>query len=189
VSLTPGGELGYGLGLSGEEQGIMAMLYSLGSLVAGFIIGRAMSRRPAPSIAAVVFVILAGVFVLALLGDQNPVVFGLATLLMGIATGAVYSLAYNMVILVVEPERQASTSALVALSGNLISAILPVILFAIMNTASVMPEGVQAPVYLQEALMMGMLIPAVLALVGAGLAVVLRRKTRGGQGMVAGRHS
>ncbi|MFF2317927.1 MFS transporter [Arthrobacter sp. NPDC058097] len=178
VSLAPGGDLGWGLGLTPDGEGMIATLFSLGTFVSGFVIGRALSKVPVPVVGAVAMILLAVTFGVSLLGLQNPILFGVAAFLAGGLTAASYAAAYNMVILVVEPERQATVSAVVSLAGFLMSAILPVAFFTVMaSTASVGPEG--AMVYSVSSMNSATLIPVVVALVAAGFTLALAVKRRG----------
>jgi MFS family permease len=176
VALTPGAD--WGLGLSHDQEAALASAYSVGTFIAGFMVGKTLSRFSAPAVAAGVLVASSLGYAVAAMGLQSPLTFALATLVVGGVGGAGYAIAYNLVILITPPSQQATMSAVVTLAGNLLSAALPVLLFAVMNSmATVAPDGMTR-LYPVEALWVATLVPAALGLVGTALALTLRRNGR-----------
>jgi MFS family permease len=170
VALTPGA--GWGLGLSPDGESNIAALYTAGGFVAGFLVGRSLARFRTASVGICSMIAIALGYLIATAGLTNSVVFGIATFVIGGCSAAVYGVAYILVIETVTPERQATTSAIVTLGGNLFSAILPVVIYAIMNSlAKATATGL---VYPASAIRTGELIPVGLAVVGLGCTLVLR---------------
>lgn len=176
IALTPGAE--WGLGLGPDEAAALASTFSIGTFITGFIVGRALSRFSAPAVAAVVLLVGGLGYVIAFAGLQSTALFGLSALVIGGVSGAGYAVAYNLVILTTPPDRQATMSAVVSLAGNMLSAALPVVLFAVMNAmATLAPDGATR-VYPVDALWVATLVPVALTLVGAVLSLVLWRSRR-----------
>ncbi len=172
IALTPGPD--WGLGLTSDGQSVLASAISAGQFIAGIAVGRALAKRAAPTVAIATVATVTVGFVIAALSLQAPVAFGVAAFLSGAMGGAGYAVAYYLVLVLTAPERQATMSAVATLSGNLFAAILPVVLFAVMNSmATTAPDGV-THIYPLNAMYFALLVPAALGLVGIGLAVALR---------------
>jgi MFS family permease len=173
VALAPAGDLGWGLGLDAGGQGLLASAISVGSFTAGFIVGRALSKFLAPTVgvAWMALEVIGYAFVYAGLTDVT--LFTIGTLLIGIVGGGCLAICFNMVILIVEKERQASASSIVSLVNNLTSAILPVVIFAVMTSlASGFANGV--PIYSRASLTWAIIIPAALAAIAGVFCLILR---------------
>lgn len=167
---------GWGFGMQPEQASIFAALFTLGSFCGGLIAGPILARVPAPVVGAVVQSVLAIGFVIGFFGLANPVLFGVAAFVIGISGGANYAVIYNLVVLVVDVHKQATSAALITVGANVGGAILPVVIFAVMNSTALVVGGF--PVYTLSAMQFAMLAPAFLAVVLVGFAIALQISRR-----------
>lgn len=164
---------GWGLGLDASALSLFVTLFSLGTFVAGFFVGKAMERIRVPFVGVGILVVEATGFFLAAAGLTNPLLFGIGAFLIGTAGGAGIAVSYTMVMHVVRPELQATTSALASLIGNLWAAIMPVVIFALMRAASPTPvDGVVD--YSYGGMLIATILPGLFLLLGIPFALRLR---------------
>lgn len=178
VSLSPGEQLGWGLSLNPQGEAMIAAINSLGGFIAGFIAGSALSRFKAPHVATAVLATGIVGFILAGFGLQNPILFGVATFIIGSMSGAFFPVAFNLIVLIVENHRQASVSAVLSVIANIAASILPIVMFSVLNSNAITAEGTQTPIYTSTGMMMVLIIPAVLLATGAIFTLVLGTKRR-----------
>jgi MFS family permease len=186
VALTPNTG-GWGFGQSPEQASIYFALFTLGSFIGGLAAGPVLARIPAPAVAAGVQAIVVVGFVVAAFSLADPVLFGVAAILLGLSGGANFATVYNLVVLVVETHKQATMASVVSVGGNIGSAVLPVILFACLNSTATIVDG--APLYTLDGLQMTMFICAAIGVVMVVLAVALSRSQRSRADLLAGTHS
>lgn len=183
VALTPNTQ-GWGLGMTPEQASIFAALFTLGSFLGGLAVGPILSRIPAPTVAAVSPVFLVIGFGIAAVGLSNPVLFGLAAVLVGLSSGANFAVMFNLLVLVVDAQKQATMAALVTVGSNVGGAILPVAIFAYLNSAATFTEGM--PLYTFTGMQVAMIIPAALGVVLIGFAIALKRSQHSKTELLAG---
>jgi MFS family permease len=176
VALNPTSD-GWGLGMTPEQASIFAALFTLGSFCGGIAAGPILARIPAPIVAAFVQTFLVLGFTIALFGLANSTIFAVAAFVIGISGGANYSLIYNLVVLVVDAHKQATMAALITVGANVGGAILPVAIFAYMNSNTVLVGGV--PNYTLESLQFAMVLPASLGVILIAFSIALQIKRRG----------
>jgi MFS family permease len=172
VALTPNVS-GWGLGLQPESASIFAALYTLGAFLGGIAVGKLLGKFSAATVGALIMLCQVAGFISGLAGLANSTLFGLAALLVGVGGGGTYAVVYNLVAILAEPHKQATMAALVTVGANIGGAVLPVAIFAVMN--SNMSTVGQTPMYSLGAMQFAMILPAALALVLVVLAIALRR--------------
>ena len=162
---------GWGLGLPQTSVSLFTALFVAVGLATAFVAGRALSRVSVPAVA--IFAAVEGIvgYIVAFLGLSSVPLFIIATILVGGLTGFVYAVTYNLVVLVVAPQHQATTASVVSLCANFGSAVTSVVIFAFMNAQ---PQTIPG-LYGHSALALATLIPAAMAVVVLVLSVVLLR--------------
>lgn len=178
VALTPGAQLGWGLGLNPEGEALIAAMNSLGGFIAGFVAGATLTKFKAPHVATGVLVVGIVGFALAGVGLQNPILFGIATFIIGATTGAFFPVAFNLIVLIVEHHRQASVSAVLSVIANIAASILPVIMYAVLNSNAIAVKGADTPVYTHTGALLVVVIPAVLLAITGIFTLALGTKRR-----------
>lgn len=172
VVLHPATE--WGLGLDASALSLVATLFSFGTFVAGFVVGKAMERIRVPFVGIGLLIVEAVGFFTAAAGLSNAVLFCIGAFLIGTAGGAGIAVSYTMIMHVVRPEQQATTSSLASVVGNLWAAIMPVVIFALMRAVSPAPvDGVID--YSYAGMLIATIVPGALLLLGIPFAFRLRR--------------
>lgn len=137
--------LGYGLGLGLKDIAIYTAIFSLGSLLGGFVAGRLLHERRVGPVATVTFATCAVGYVLLGFTLSSPILFGVGVFVVSLTSGSMYATVYNLVARVIRPERTASTSAAVTVGTNIGGAAYPVLIYAVINATARTVDG--SPVY------------------------------------------
>ncbi|MEV6138987.1 MFS transporter [Nocardia sp. NPDC051990] len=176
--------LGYGFGV--DAQGFAVFLVPIGVLseIGGLIVGVLVGHRIAgPRLTSVLGMIAAGAgsVLTAYSHDDKGMVLIFAGLV-GFGLGLAYASTPNLLIEAVSPKLQASTASLIGVFQTVIPAILPVVVFAVLNnsyTAALPPMITQmlggAIIYTDAGFKAGFLIVAAIALLGFVAALLLPR--------------
>lgn len=183
VALSPN-LAGWGLALEPETASIFAALFTLGSFIGGITVGKLLGRISAATVGAFVIVFQIVGYLVALPGLNDAFLFGVAAFLIGISGGGIYAVVYNLVVLLVEVHKQATMSALVTVGANVGGAILPVVIFAFMNSNMTVVGDV--PVYSLGAMQFALILPAILGVCLLALSIILRRTVSNKSDLMAG---
>jgi MFS family permease len=181
VILTPASAgLGYGLSQSVLQYSYFAAVYTGFTFVGGVIAGPLLNRFSAPTIAIVAQIITIVAWLVAVAGIHSVPVFFVAAGLIGLGSGINIATTFNLVVLVVEKHIQASMASVVTVGNNLGSAILPVLIFAYLNSTAVKVGS--SFVYTVGGVRVALLVGAVIGLVLLifAVALVVIQRTRGG---------
>ncbi|AHH18416.1 major facilitator superfamily transporter [Nocardia nova SH22a] len=170
VALTPSG-MG-GLGLGPAEQTELAAVAALTSGLAGWAVGYALRRGSPGTVATSVMVVLAGGYIAAYFGHASVPLFVVAISAISFGGSAGMTVAYIQVIRLVAPQRQTVMSSTLSLAFNMLNSIVPVVLFAVMNTLGTKVAATGVIAYGNDAFAAATLIPlglTVVAIIGAGV--------------------
>jgi predicted MFS family arabinose efflux permease len=171
----------WGLGLPESKVSTYLTIFTAATFVTSFAAGAALRRFRLPTVAVyAMLAVIVGYGALAL-GLENKVVFALGSVVLGTVGGSVYAATYNLVVLVVAAEHQATAASVVSLCANFGSAIVSVLVFAVMNGQTQKVPGL----YPHSAMLLATLIPAALGVIGLAVSVALHRMP----GLRAGIHS
>lgn len=153
--------LGYGFGSTAQQlallQAPMGIMVVVGGVAVGLLVGR--GSRPRTMLAVGMATMTAGYLLLAWSHSSEGFVI-LACGILGVGMGFAYAAIPNLLIEAVAPELQASTASIVGVSQNVFPAILPVVIFSVLNgnfVASRTPDGV---FYVDAGFRVGFLIGA-----------------------------
>ncbi len=173
--------LGYGFGVDAEGFALfnapIGLMVVIGGLIVGMLVGRNVRPRPLMVIGlvlmAIAFALVANVH------DSKPSLILFAGIF-GLGMGMGYAAIPNLLIEAVPPQLQASTASVVALSQSIFPAILPVIVFTVMNNSHIAPIPPEMTggytFYLESGFQVAFMIGAVVAVVGAVVALLLPRR-------------
>ena len=168
--------LDYGLGVSFLGYAMIQVPIGLATLSGGFLVGRLVSRRvPARSL-----MISGGAIAAAgclLMAASHSSVIGVAAFgaLVGLGAGMGYAATPNLLIAAVPPQIQATAGAIASTSGNLLPAILPVLVFAVLNGAHVGMVVDGETLYTDVGISVAFVICGLVAIASALVALMLPR--------------
>ncbi|WP_336882548.1 MFS transporter [Rhodococcus globerulus] len=127
--------LGYGFGVDASGfaliQSPLGVAQVIGGILVGVMIGRGLTPRILCALGSTLLAI--GAFVIVSGMDTQWIVL-LGAIVTGLGTGLAYSSIPNLQFETVPPQLQASTASIVATSQSMMGAILPVIVFTILNS-------------------------------------------------------
>nr|WP_240945553.1 MFS transporter [Rhodococcus sp. HNM0569] len=173
MAMTPGEMgLGYGFGVDATGYAAFQAPQAITTFVGGILVGAIVGRVAAKKLMVVGLVgMTVGCLALAVSHDSRiPVILFAAVI--GFGGGMGYAATPNLLIAAVKPELQATTGAIASTTGNLFPAILPVIVFAVLNShIAVTVEG--STLYSETGIMLGFLVTAGVALVGLVAALAI----------------
>ncbi|CAM2990748.1 MFS transporter [Prescottella defluvii] len=176
--MTPGDiGLGYGFGADAGEYAWFHAPEAAMTLVGGFIVGALVPRvRPKSMMVTGLVLITAGSVLLAVTHDSKTIVILLAAAV-GLGGGMGYAATPNLLIEAVPPQLLATAGAISSTAGNLLPAILPVLVFAMLNShiAIAAEDGV---LYSNAGISIGFAMVAGAALLGALAAIAIPRSIR-----------
>ncbi|WP_280490040.1 MFS transporter [Nocardia carnea] len=172
--------LGYGFGISAKEVAIFQAPNSIAVVLAGMVAGTVIGRGVRPrAVLAVGMVVLAVGFLLISAIHDN---YALMLVFMGVAglgIGMGYSSIPNIVIETVPPQLQATTSSVVNSMQSIISSVLTLVAFTVMNNSFLAPSATgsgHGAVYTDTGFQVAFLIGAVGAGLGCVAALLLPRR-------------
>ncbi|MGC5255730.1 MFS transporter [Gordonia sp. DT218] len=175
--------LGYGFGIDAESYALFlvpnAACVVIGGIVAGNLVARGLRPRML-MISGLAFMALGFLLVGAANGSKPMLMFfaGVAGLGMGFA----YSSVPNLLIEAVPPQMQATSASVVNVAQNVVAAILPVAVFAVLNNSFMAPipkEMVHgATFYTDGGISVAFWIGAGVCLFGALAAILIPRTVR-----------
>lgn len=184
IAMTPAVlGLGYGFGLSAEGfavfQAPIGAMVMVGGLVVGLLVGRRM--RPQPLLVAGLLIMAAGFAAVGVAHDGKGLLIVLAGVF-GFGQGLGYAAIPNLLIAAVPPQLQASTASIVGVFQSAFPAILPVVVFAVLNNSYVAPLPPEmtggAVLYTNDGYLVAFSISAGAAVIGALVAALLPRTIR-----------
>ncbi len=164
--------LDYGFGVTAKGFAQFQAPIGAAAVVGGLIVGFTVPRiRPRLLMAAGQILLVLGATLTAFSHDTKGSLIAFA-LVEGLGLGMTYAAVPNLVIAAVSPELQATTSSMVSVFQSGLAAILPVVVFTVLNShiATVL-QG--SAFYTDEGIWIGFLIAAAAALVGAVAALAL----------------
>lgn len=179
VVLTPPDlALGYGFGLSHGQYGLMHAPIGGATLLGGFVVGY-MMRRFSPRVLMIAGMVIAGMACLGVAAALTHLaLMTVFAALVGLGCGMGYAATPNLLIASVPPEHQATAGAIASTSGNVFPAILPVVVFAVLN-AHVADISEGTPLYSGAGVELAFSLIGIVSLVGAAIAIALPRGLRG----------
>ncbi|GAA3666593.1 MFS transporter [Nocardioides ginsengisoli] len=172
--------LGYGFGLTAEGYAVFQAPIGAMGMVGGLVMGLLVSRkvRPQPLLVAGLVTMAAGFFVVGVAHDSKGLLVVLAGVF-GFGQGLGYAAVPNLLIAAVPPQLQASTASIVGVFQSAFPAILPVIVFAVLNNSYVAPLPPEmtggAVLYTNDGYLTAFLISAGATAIGAVVALMLPR--------------
>ncbi|WP_137724839.1 MFS transporter [Prescottella subtropica] len=173
--------LGYGFGLSAEGYAVfqvpIGVMTMVGGIAVGILCGRGVPTRTL--LAASMVVAGTGAALTALEHDSKPWILLFAGIV-GLGIGLGYAAIPNILIVASPPELQASTASIAGVVQSLISGVMPVIAFAVMNNsfvAALSPDTTGgAAAYTDGGFVAAFVITAVTAVLGVVAALALPRR-------------
>ncbi len=169
--------LNYGFGVTAEGfakyQAPIGAAAVIGGLIVGFSVPRIRPRLL--MVAGQLFLVLGAV--LTALSHQSSGTLIVFALIEGLGLGMTYAAVPNLVISAVPAQLQATTSSMVSVFQSGLAAVLPVIVFTVLNSRIAMVVQGNA-FYTDEGLKIGFLIAGAAALIGGLAALVLPRTIR-----------
>ncbi len=173
--------LGYGFGLSAKAVSMFQSPNCAASVIAGVVAGLLVARKFRPRLLLVAgLLILAVSFVLmALMHDSKPLLILFMTTA-GIGIGFGYASVPNLLIEAVPPQLQATTASIVNVTQGIVTSVLPLIVFAVLNNSyrAPIPAAVThgAVLYTNNGFSMAFVIGAIAAGIGVIAALLLPRR-------------
>ncbi|TQF73461.1 MFS transporter [Rhodococcus spelaei] len=183
--MTPGDiGLGYGFGADASEFAWFNAPEAAMTLVGGFIVGGLAPRiRPKLMLVAGLAVLATASLLLAVSHDSKAIVIVLAALV-GLGGGMAYAATPNLLIEAVPPQQLATAGAIASTSGNLLPAILPVLVFSMLNS-HIAFEVEGSALYSNTGVSIGFAMVAGAALIGLLAALAIPRTIRQADAPVA----
>ena len=176
--MTPA-ELGLGYGFGADASGYAWFHAPDGAmtLVGGFLVGVLVPRvRPKLMMVVGLAFVTVGSTLLAVSHDSKAIVILLAAVI-GLGGGMGYAATPNLLIEAVPPQLLATAGAISSTAGNVLPAILPVLVFAMLNShIAFVAEG--SALYSDAGISIGFAMVAGTALLGALAAIAIPRKIR-----------
>lgn len=173
--------LGYGFGLSAEDYALFQVPLGVMTMIGGLVVGTLCGRGTSPRtllFASMTFMGV-GAVLTAAQHDSKPTLFIFAGIV-GLGMGLGYAAIPNQLIDTVPAQLQASTASIAGVVQSLISAALPVIVFAVMNNsfvAALSPEVTGGAVaYSDGGFVAAFVITAVTAVLGILAVFVIPRR-------------
>lgn len=178
MSMTPSAlGLGYGFGVDAKGVGLIQIPMGVGSVIGGIVVGRMLRTKfPTLTLAGGAAFMLAASVMTGFWHTGEPEVL-VGILLFGLGMGATTASIPNLTIASVPPSVQASMSSMVQASQTLISSVLPVIAFAVLNSnVATVVEGYGF--YADSGVTIAYLIGGVSALAAIAVVMTLHRQRR-----------
>nr|WP_238526434.1 MFS transporter [Gordonia neofelifaecis] len=169
--------LGYGFGVDATGFALFQAPFGAGTLIGGIVVGLTVPRlRARDLMAAGLFIETAAALASAGMHDHRGALIAFIAVF-GFGQGLIYAAIPNLVIAAVAPQLQATAASLVGVSQSLVSAIVPVVAFALLNShvATVVDGGV---FYTDGGITAVFWLSSGLALAGAVAAMALPRVIR-----------
>ncbi|NMN99219.1 MFS transporter [Antrihabitans stalactiti] len=169
--------LDYGFGVTAKGFAQFQAPIGAAAVVGGLIVGLCVPRiRPRLFMVSGQFLLVLGAALTALSHDTKGPLIAFA-LIEGLGLGMTYAAVPNLVISAVPSQLQATTSSIVSVFQSGLAAILPVIVFTVLNShIAIVLQG--NAFYTNDGLRLGFLIAAGAALVGGFAALALPRRSR-----------
>lgn len=172
--------LGYGFGLSSGEYSWIQVPMGVCTLLAGFLVGGLVSRGVRSRFSMIVGLAVTTLGCAGIAWEHSSLIaIAIWVALVGLGTGMGYAATPNLLIESVPPRLQATAGGIASTSGNLFPAVLPVIVFAVLNGAYVAMESDGAPLYSDRGITVGFAMCAIASLFGLATAVALPRRRVG----------
>jgi len=158
--------LGYGFGVSATGYALFQTPQGIATLLGGVVVGALATRMsPKKLMVAGMSLMTIALLMFAVTHDSKILVVLLAVLV-GIGGGMGYAATPNLLIASVRPELQATTGAIASTAGNVVPAIVPIVVFAALNSHVAMSvDG--ATLYSSTGIALGFAITAVVAVIAA----------------------
>lgn len=173
--------LGYGFGLSSGEYSWVQVPMGVCTLLAGFLVGGLVSRGVRSRFSMITGLALTAVGCAGMaFAHSSLIAIAVWVGIVGLGTGMGYAATPNLLIEAVPPRLQATAGGIASTSGNLFPAVLPVVVFAVLNGSYVAVESDGAPLYSDLGITVGFTMCAVGASLGLAAAVALPGRRRAG---------
>ncbi|NKY51563.1 MFS transporter [Nocardia vermiculata] len=169
--------LGYGFGVTAQGFSIFQAPFGAATLVGGIVVGLCARRVPLRSLMAAGLLIEVLAAALAAGVHDHKVLLIVFIGVFGFGQGLIYASIPNLVIAAVVPKLQASAASIVAVAQSLVSAIVPIIAFAILNSRIAVVAGEQT-FYSDLGITLVFVLSATVAAIGAIAAATLPRTIR-----------
>ncbi|MFM1722053.1 MFS transporter [Rhodococcus sp. PAM 2766] len=166
--------LGYGFGADAGEYAWFHAPDAAMTLVGGLVVGALVPRvRPKLMMIAGLALVAAGSLLLAVSHDSKAMVILLAAVI-GLGGGMGYAATPNLLIEAVPRQLLATAGAIASTAGNILPAILPILVFAMLNShIAFVAEG--SALYSDTGISIGFAMVAGAALIGALAAMAIPR--------------
>lgn len=170
--------LGYGLGVGFLGYAMIQVPIGLATLVGGVLVGRLVSRRvPARTLMIAGGAVAAAGCLLMAVEHSSVVTVAAFGTLVGLGAGMGFAATPNLLIAAVPPQIQATAGAIASTSGNLLPAVLPVLVFAVLNGWFVGTVVDGETLYADSGIVAAFVICGLVALSSAMVALMLPRRT------------
>lgn len=166
--------LGYGFGVTAKGFAIFQAPFGAATMIGGIVVGLLVPRvRPRQLMAAGLVIETVAALASAGVHDQKVLLMVFIGFF-GLGQGLIYASIPNLVIAAVAPQLQASAASIVAVAQSLVSAVVPIIAFAILNSRiGLVVEG--RTFYSDKGITLVFVLSAGVALIGAIAAYSLPR--------------
>lgn len=166
--------LGYGFGVTAQGFAVFQAPFGAATLVGGIIVGVLARRVPLRRLMATGLAMeVVAALLSAAVHDQQALLIVFIGLF-GLGQGLIYASIPNLVIAAVVPQLQATAASIVAVAQSLVSAIVPIIAFAILNSHIAVITGGKT-FYGDHGITIVFVLSAAVALIGAIAASALPR--------------
>lgn len=176
MCMTPAAlDLGYGFGVTAKGFAVFQAPFGAATMVGGIAVGLLVPRiRPRQLMTAGLVLETVAALLSAGVHDQK-VLLMVFIALFGLGQGLIYASIPNLVIEAVAPQLQATAASIVAVAQSLVSAVVPILAFTILNShIALVAEG--RAFYADLGITLVFLLSAGVAFVGAIAAYALPRK-------------
>ncbi|MEE2031984.1 MFS transporter [Rhodococcus chondri] len=172
--------LGYGLGVGFLGYAMIQVPIGLATLGGGVLVGRLVVRHVAARTLMIAGGALAGggCLLMAAYHGSLPAVAFFGTLV-GLGAGMGYAATPNLLIAAVPPQIQATAGAIASTSGNLFPAVLPVLIFSVLNGWFMGPQIDGETLYTDMGIVVAFAICGMVGVASALVALALPRRKAG----------
>lgn len=169
--------LGYGLGLGYLGYALIQVPIGLATLIGGILVGRLVVRRVSARTLMIAGGTIAGAgcLLMALYHGSLPAV-ALFGAIVGLGAGMGFAATPNLLIAAVPPQIQATAGAIASTSGNLLPAVVPVLIFSVLNGWFMGPQADGETLYTNTGIMVAFAMCGLVGLASALVAFALPRR-------------
>lgn len=170
--------LGFGLGANALDTARFLSVINVGVLTGGILAGQLVKRMQAAWVAfmALTLMVVVSVASIATLSTNVPLL--VVCLFLGIAIGMATAIVFLLIVELVAPDVQGRISGVATVCINIFASLWPVVAFTVLNANFLVPTDTGGMAYSLAGLQVGLVIPGILALIGALAALALVATTR-----------